>query len=93
MGFFLFRVMTTVYGQKLVELGEDMLQDCQILANQKIDYYKLWYKNKDGLYVSYCFCTYLWKNVTGIIMKRIRDSYKTVSYDDERMLEEDSELA
>ena len=85
--------MTTVYGSKLAELGEDMLQDCQVLANHRIDFYKLWYKNKDGIYVSYGFCTYLWKYVTGIIMKHIRDSYKTVSYDDERMLEEDSELA
>jgi hypothetical protein len=83
-GFFLYRIVTTVYGQVLIDHGEDIIQDCQILANQRIGFYKLWFKNKDGIFVSYGFTTYLWKYVTGIMMKHIKDACRMVRYDGER---------
>jgi hypothetical protein len=82
-GYFLYRTITTVYGQVLIDHGEDIIQDCQILANQRVGFYKLWYKNKDGIFVSYGFTTYLWKFVTGIMMKYIKDACRMVHCDDE----------
>jgi hypothetical protein len=80
--------MTTVYGQVLIDRGEDIIQDCQILADQRIGFYKLWYKNKDGIFVSYGFTTYLWKYVTGIMMKHIKDACRMSRYDDERLADD-----
>lgn len=82
--FFLYRTLKTIYGRILFDCGEDIIQDCWILADQRVDFYKLWYKNKDGIFVSYGFTTYLWKYVTGIMIKHIKDAYKTIHYDDER---------
>jgi hypothetical protein len=87
-GFFLYRTMTTVYGQVLMERGEDILQDCHLLADQRVNFYKLWFKNKDGIFVSYGFTTYLWKYVTGIIMKHIKDACRMAHYDDERLMDD-----
>jgi len=50
-----------------MEHGEDIIQDCRVFADERINFYKLWYKNEEGIFVSYGFTTYLWKYITGII--------------------------
>lgn len=87
-GFFLYRTLTTTFGEVLFDRGEEILQDCQILADQRIDHYKLWYKNEDGIFVSYVFTTYLWKYVTGIIMKHIKEAGRMVRYNDSQITDD-----
>ena len=66
-GFFIFRIETTLESPKIQELGEDILQECILFASGRIPKFKLRYKNKPGVYKKYRFSTYLLKGVTGII--------------------------
>jgi len=72
-GFFLFRILTTVHGSSLIDKGEDIFQECFIYADSRLPRYKLWFKKKDGSFASYRFSTYLWKGVTGIIIRHLQD--------------------
>jgi hypothetical protein len=80
--------MTTVHGSFLVDKGEDIFRECFLYADSKLPRYKLWFKKKDGTFVSYRFSTYLWKGVTGIMMCHLRDN-KTKSLNEEIISGED----
>ncbi|OGJ86705.1 MAG: hypothetical protein A2487_12345 [Candidatus Raymondbacteria bacterium RifOxyC12_full_50_8] len=71
-GFILFRILTTIHGSSLVDKGEDIFQECFIYADFKLPRYKLWFKKEDGTFASYRFSTYLWKGITGIMMRHLR---------------------
>ncbi len=71
-GFFIYRIETTLWYPKRQEFGEDILQKCIIFAADRLPKFKLWFKSKTGEYRSCHFSTYLWKGVTGIIIQQIR---------------------
>jgi hypothetical protein len=68
-GFFLYRINTVLYPVLVKQYGEDILQECLLLASEKIYTYNLRYKNKDGKPQQVYFRSYLWKAVTGIIIR------------------------
>ena len=67
-GFFLFRIKTTLYPSFLIRYGEDILQDCFILATKNILTYNMRYRNKTGELQMVHLSTYMWKSVTGLIL-------------------------
>jgi hypothetical protein len=71
-GFFLFRIHTTLYYSIIKRYGEDIFQDCMLFALEKIQSYRLRFKNKDGVFTPVHFSTYLWKGVTGVMMNAIK---------------------
>jgi hypothetical protein len=71
-GFFIYRIETTLWYPRRREFGEDILQECIIFAADRLPKFKLWFKSKTGEYTSYHLSTYLWKGVTGIIVQQIR---------------------
>jgi hypothetical protein len=87
-GFILFRILTTIHGSSLVDKGEDIFQECFIYADLKLPRYKLWFKKKDGDFASYRFSTYLWKGVTGIMMRHLRKQ-KTERLNENDVYDED----
>ena len=66
-GFFSFRIKTTLYPSIVKQYGEDILQDCLLLAIKKIRTYNLRYKNKIGELQPVHLSTYMWKSVTGLM--------------------------
>ncbi len=66
-GFFVIRVKTTAFPSFFLRYGEDIIQDCVIMAVEKIKTYNLEYKNKFGELQPLHFSTYIWKSVTGLI--------------------------
>jgi len=77
-GFFVIRVRTTAFPSFSLLYGEDIIQDCVIMAAEKIKTYNLEYKNKYGELQPLHFSTYIWKSVTGLIYsyrKRMRGFY------------------
>lgn len=66
-GFFVIRVKTTAFPSFFLPYGEDIIQDCVIMAAEKIRTYDLEYKNKSGELQPLHFSTYIWKSVTGLI--------------------------
>jgi len=81
-GFFIFRIETTLYRQQIRQCGEDILQECILLAINKIQRFKLRYKNKKGDPAHYHFSTYLWKGVTGVMFVCVRRNSREVSVSD-----------
>ena len=71
-GFFLFRIKTTLYPSIVKQYGEDILQDCLYLAIKKIRTYNLRYKNKTGELQPVHFSTYMWKSVTGLMLAFVK---------------------
>lgn len=88
--FFLFRINTTLYPKLAGRFGEDILQECLLLANEKVYRYNLRYKNKQGERRRVYFRSYIWKGVTGVIMRSIKNKReKTFSdmFNDEALCE------
>jgi len=47
-GFFLYRVLTKLHGDSLRSKGEDIIQECFLYADTRLNSYKLWFKKKGG---------------------------------------------
>ena len=73
-GFFLFRIETTLYPEIKREFGEDILQECILYADLKVQGYKLRYKDKEGLFKKVYFRTYLWKGITGLMFTYVKQN-------------------
>lgn len=71
-GYFLFRINTVLYPKLVKQYGEDILQECLLLASEKIYKYNLRYKNKQGKRQNVYFRSYIWKAVTGVIIRSIK---------------------
>jgi hypothetical protein len=71
-GFFIFRIETTLYPAIKHRFGEDILQECLLLAESKIPYYNLRYRDEKGIFKKVYFRTYLWKGVAGVIFAYIK---------------------
>ncbi len=77
LGFFIFRIETTLETRIRRELGEDILQECILFASGKIPKFKLRYKTKAGIYKQYQLSTYLWKGITGVIYQQVNNRPRT----------------
>jgi hypothetical protein len=71
-GFFSFRIKTTLFPSLIAKYGEDLLHDCLLLAIKNICSYNLKYKNKAGKQQPLHLSTYMWKSVTGLIFSSIK---------------------
>jgi hypothetical protein len=60
MGFFIFRIETTLFPHIKREFGEDILQECILFAETKIQKYNLRYKDKTG-----CFKKFISEHICG----------------------------
>ena len=77
--YFLFRINTVLYPKLAKRYGEDILQECLLFASEKIYTYNLRYKNKQGKRLNVYFRSYIWKGVTGIIIRSIDKREKLFS--------------
>jgi hypothetical protein len=75
-GFFIFRIETTLYPPVKREFGEDILQECILFAEIKIKSYNLRYRDENGIFKKVYFRTYLWKGVTGVMFTYIKRNRK-----------------
>ncbi len=66
-GFFVFRIRTALYPAVFRRYGEDLIQECLLLAAEKIRTYNLTYRNKAGELQPVHLSTYMWKYVTGLM--------------------------
>lgn len=73
-GFFLYRINTTLNSSLIREYGEDIIQDCLLFAIKKIDTYNLNYKDKNGKTKTFHLSTYMWKGVTGQIINYLKNN-------------------
>jgi hypothetical protein len=71
-GFLIFRIETALSRSVVLRFGEDILQECMIFAMVKIRSYKVRFKNREGIYKTYCFSTYLWKGITGVMFSYVK---------------------
>jgi hypothetical protein len=71
-GFFIFRIETSLFPHIKNEFGDDILQECIVFAEGKIDFYKLRYKNKSGVFKKVFLRSYLWKGVTGVMLNHVK---------------------
>lgn len=71
-GFFIFRIRTSLYPKIVNQYGEDILQDCLSLAIKKISTYNLKYKNKTGELHPVHLSTYMWKSITGLMFNFVK---------------------
>ncbi len=71
-GFMIFRIQTSISYPTVVAYGEDILQECILFADINIQRYKIRFKNKAGIYKTYCLSTYLWKGITGTMFAYIK---------------------
>ena len=79
LGFFVFRIEATLYPPVKREFGEDILQECILFAEAKVQKYNLRYKDKDGSFKKVYFRTYLWKGVTGLMFAHIKRNRKEIN--------------
>jgi hypothetical protein len=77
-GFLIFRIETALSRTAIINFGEDILQECILFVVAKIQRYKVRFKNKDGIYKTYCFSTYLWKGITGVIYTYVKNNSRPV---------------
>ncbi len=77
-GFMVFRIQTSISYPAVVTHGEDILQECMLFADTKIQRYKIRFKNKAGIYKTYCLSTYLWKGITGVIFSYVKNNSREV---------------
>jgi len=66
-GFFAIRIKFTAFPSLIEQHGEDLIQECLVLAIKKIATYNLEYRNKTGELQPLHLSTYMWKSVTGLI--------------------------
>ena len=61
------RIKFTAFPSLIQQHGEDLIQECLILATKKIATYNLEYRNKAGELQPLHLSTYMWKSITGLI--------------------------
>ena len=66
-GFVEIRIKATTFPWLIQLCGEDLMQECVILAAEKIKTYDLEYRDKFGRLQPLHFSTYIWKSITGLI--------------------------
>jgi len=71
--FCIFRINTVLYPKLVSQYGEDILQECLLLASEKIYKYNLRYKNKQGKRQKVYFRSYIWKGINGLIIRSMND--------------------
>ena len=71
-GYFLFRINTTLYRPVIEEHGEDILQECVLLTRQKIESYRPDYRGRDGDLHPVHLSTYMWKSLTGMMFAYVK---------------------
>jgi hypothetical protein len=71
-GFFIFRIRTTLYPSVVREHGEDILQECLLWTPNKIRSYSLRYRNVKGVFQPVQLRSYIWKGITGVIFQYVR---------------------
>lgn len=81
-GFFQFRIRTILFPTLVQRYGEDMLQECLLLAGRKIHTYNLRYRDKRGCLKPVYFRTYLWKAVTGLILQLLKRKKYEITFSD-----------
>jgi len=73
-GFLLFRIETTLYPCLKNEFGMDIINECILFAEKKINRYNLRFRNKKGKHVKVYLRSYLWKGITGIMITYIKQN-------------------
>lgn len=71
-GFFLYRIKRTLYPSVVKRFGEDLLQDCLVLALKNIQSYDLKYRNRNGILQPLHLSTYMWKGITGLMFSQVK---------------------
>jgi DNA-directed RNA polymerase specialized sigma24 family protein len=71
-GFFLFRICTTLYPSIVEQYGEDVLQECLLLAARKIHSYRLRCRRSSAPFAPVHLSTYMWKSATGLMLTHVR---------------------
>ena len=80
-GFFEIRIKTTAFPSLIQLYGEDLMQECVILAAEKIKTYNLEYRSKSGKLQPLHLSTYIWKSITGLIYA-YRKNRKEICFSD-----------
>jgi hypothetical protein len=78
-GFFLFRVETSLFPSIIPRFGDDIIQECVLFAMRKIPSYNLRYKDKKGFFKKVCFSSYIWKGVTGVMLSYLKQNTKEIA--------------
>jgi len=81
-GFFKFRIKAILFPGLIDRYGDDMLQECLLLARKKISTFDLLYRDKQGRLNQVYFRTYLWKAVTGLILNIIKNNKHEIMFSD-----------
>ena len=81
-GFFQFRIKTILFPNLAKRYGDDILQECLLLATKKVRTFDLCYRNKKGRLKPVYFRTYLWKAVTGLILQFIKKYKNEIMFSD-----------
>jgi len=84
-GFFLFRIHTTPYPWVVKQFGEDIFQECVLLAVKKIGTYRADYRDKAGQLRPVHLSSYMWKSVTGLMFAHIRNQASRRGRDAEKI--------
>jgi len=71
-GFFLFRIQTTLWPWVVEQHGEDIFQECVLLARQKISSYRHDYRDRAGALRPVHLSSYMWKSVTGMMFTYVK---------------------
>jgi hypothetical protein len=72
LGFFLFRIHTTLWPWVVEQHGEDIFQECVLLARQKISSYRHDYRDRAGELRPVHLSSYMWKSVTGMMFAYVK---------------------
>ena len=73
-GFFVFRVETSIFSSIIPRCGEDIIQECVLFAVRKIPSYNLRYKDRNGFNKKVCFSSYIWKGITGVMLSYVKQN-------------------
>ena len=81
-GFFKLRIRAILFPVLVKRYGDDILQECLLLASKKVHTFNLRYRNKQGRLSRVYFRTYLWKAVTGLILQIINKNKHEIMFSD-----------
>jgi hypothetical protein len=90
-GFFLFRIHTTLYPWVVRQYGEDIFQECVLLAAKKIGTYRPDYRDRAGQLHPVHLSSYMWKSVTGLMFAYVKSQTVRRGRDAERVAAADEE--
>ncbi len=80
-GFICFRIKTTLGSKQLKRFGDDIFQDCLVLAMKNIKNFDLKYRDSRGKRQRLHLSTYMWKGVTGIMFSWVKKRKEVCSAD------------